>query len=108
MCIRDRLSPCLTTLKKKEEEFSTIEFKASRGWFDRFKRHSNLHSLRLQGESASANMEAGDKYPSTFKDLVNSRSYPPNLVFNVDETGPVSYTHLDVYKRQALLIQSGL
>lgn len=74
-------------IKKKEEEFSTIEFKASRGWFDRFKRRSNLHSLRLQGESASADMEAADEYPSTFKDLVNSRSYPPNLVFNVDETG---------------------
>lgn len=31
-------------------------------------------------------MQAADGYASTFKDLVNTRIYPPYLVFNLDET----------------------
>ena len=62
-------------------------FKASKGWFDRFKKRSNLHNLKMIGESASADLESAEKYPIEFRKIVERGNYPANLIFNVDETG---------------------
>lgn len=59
-------------------------FKASKGWFDRFRKRTNLHNC--VGESA-ADLKAAQNYPKEFRDIVERGNYPPNLVFNVDETG---------------------
>ena len=37
------------------------EFKASRGWFDNFKKQSGIHNVAMHGEAASSNSEAAEK-----------------------------------------------
>jgi hypothetical protein len=42
-------------MKAKESEAAKgAEFRASHGWFDRFKRRSNLHDIKVQGEATAA------------------------------------------------------
>ncbi|XP_076069180.1 putative CENPB DNA-binding domain-containing protein 1 [Oratosquilla oratoria] len=45
----------------------TDKFKASRGWFDQFKKRSSIHSAVRRGEAASANKDAAEKFVGEFK-----------------------------------------
>jgi len=63
------------------------EFKASRGWFDRFKKRSGIHSVVRHGEAASSNKDTAEKFVGEFKIFVESEAFSPNQVFNCDETG---------------------
>ncbi|CAH2316589.1 tigger transposable element-derived 1-like [Pelobates cultripes] len=62
-------------------------FAASRGWFDHFKKRYNLYNLKITGEAASEDTGAAAAFPASLKDMVDRGSYPPEVVFNVDETG---------------------
>lgn len=48
-------------------EFDKIEFKASKGWFDRFKKRVSLQNVKIVGESTSA--EAEDDNQSCLLDI---------------------------------------
>ncbi|XP_053568147.1 tigger transposable element-derived protein 1-like [Bombina bombina] len=72
---------------KKGEAAKDAEFVASRGWFDRFKKRSNLHNIKVQGEAAAANTEAAESYPSEFAKIIEDGGYSMDQIFNVDETG---------------------
>ncbi|XP_023232705.1 tigger transposable element-derived protein 1-like [Centruroides sculpturatus] len=63
------------------------EFKASNGWFNRFKSHCNWHSIAESGEAASADKEAVSYYPEKFKAMIDEGGYTSQTIFNVDETG---------------------
>lgn len=54
----------------------------SKGWFERFKKHANLHNISLQGKSASANEEAAN-FKSTVVGITEEGGYIPHHVFNV-------------------------
>ncbi|XP_050726549.1 tigger transposable element-derived protein 1-like [Eriocheir sinensis] len=63
------------------------EFKASRGWFDRFRKRAGLSNVRLQGEAASADKEAAEAFPAQFLKVIEDGDFSPKQVFNIDETG---------------------
>uniref|UniRef100_A0A8C5WFA2 HTH CENPB-type domain-containing protein n=1 Tax=Leptobrachium leishanense TaxID=445787 RepID=A0A8C5WFA2_9ANUR len=63
------------------------DFKASKGWFDRFQKRFNIKSVSLHGEAASADTEAAQKYPETFRHMIEEKGYKPEQVFNMEETG---------------------
>jgi hypothetical protein len=61
---------------------------ASCGWFEKLKiKRSNIHSIRIIGEAASADVQAVTEFPEQIITVIERGGYPPNLVFNVDETG---------------------
>jgi len=70
--------PCTSTEKG---------FKASRGWFDNFKRRSGIYSVVRHGEAASSDVKAGEAFIAEFQELIDSQLYLPQQVFNCDETG---------------------
>ncbi|CAI5768740.1 transposable element-derived 1-like [Podarcis lilfordi] len=62
-------------------------FKASRGWFEKFKTRSSIHSAVRHCEAASANKLDADRFVLKFKDYVESQGFVPQQVFSCDETG---------------------
>nr|XP_020671309.1 tigger transposable element-derived protein 1-like [Pogona vitticeps] len=62
------------------------EFKASRGWFERFKIRSGIHSMVRHGEAASSNVTAAEDFAVEFLEVVTTEGYLPEQVFNCDET----------------------
>lgn len=63
------------------------EFKASRGWFDNFKKRTGIHSVIRHGEASSANIKEAENFIKFFEKLVSEEGYLPQQVFNCDETG---------------------
>jgi len=66
---------------------SAEKFKASKGWFENFKKRKGVHSVVRHGEAASSNKGAAEKFVEKFKDFVDRKGFIPEKVFNCDETG---------------------
>ena len=72
---------------QNEKGDTSENFVASRGWFHRFKNRNNLHNIQITGEAASGDTKAAAAFPATLRAIIERGNYPPELVFNVDETG---------------------
>ncbi|GLV46361.1 hypothetical protein CBL_20709 [Carabus blaptoides fortunei] len=62
-------------------------FKASRGWFEKFKKRTGIHSVLRHGEAASADMKAAEDYLKTFAEIIAAQGHILQQVFNCDQTG---------------------
>ncbi|XP_068235719.1 tigger transposable element-derived protein 1-like [Palaemon carinicauda] len=62
------------------------EFKASHGWFDRFRKRTGIHSDVRHGEAASSDKKAAGEFLIKFDELISREGYIPQQVFNCDET----------------------
>uniref|UniRef100_A0A8C9SH57 HTH CENPB-type domain-containing protein n=1 Tax=Scleropages formosus TaxID=113540 RepID=A0A8C9SH57_SCLFO len=74
-------------LEEGDETVKAVEFGASKGWFDRFRRRGLLHTLKLSGQVTSADGESAATFPKELQNVILEGSYDPRQVFNMDETG---------------------
>uniref|UniRef100_S4RNI2 HTH CENPB-type domain-containing protein n=1 Tax=Petromyzon marinus TaxID=7757 RepID=S4RNI2_PETMA len=65
---------------QQEEGGSQESFLASKGWFDKFINRQNLHSIKVTGESASADREAAAKFPEELHAITVNRSLNPRAL----------------------------
>ncbi|XP_070584367.1 tigger transposable element-derived protein 1-like [Erythrolamprus reginae] len=87
--ISEKARAIFSDLKSNEPSSSgdPDEFKASHGWFDRFRKRSGIHSVVRHGEAASADIKAAEEFVMRFASLVEKEGYVPQQIFNCDETG---------------------
>ncbi|XP_044302391.1 tigger transposable element-derived protein 1-like [Varanus komodoensis] len=64
-----------------------VEFKASRGWFDNFRKRSGLHSAVRHGEASSSDKAAAEAFKKEFAEFLKAEGFVAQQVFNCDETG---------------------
>ena len=67
------------------EQLCIYNFKASNRWLDRWKKHYDVHRMKINGESGDVSRETVDSWKELLPELV--RGYSAENVWNLDETG---------------------
>jgi len=81
ICEKARLS--YSDITRDTPGSSAEEFKASKGWFDNFKKRTGIHGVVRHGETASSNKDAAKKFVEKFEDFVDREGFILEQVFNL-------------------------
>ncbi|XP_061126126.1 tigger transposable element-derived protein 1-like [Syngnathus typhle] len=85
--ICERARQLYSDLTRDSPGDSPDDFKASRGWFENFKKRSGIRYVVRKKDTLRADKEGAKKFVEGFQAFVRSGGFLPQQVFNCDETG---------------------
>ena len=71
--------------KKIAERLGIADFKASNGWFEKWKVKHNIKKMKISGESGSVSGQTIDSWKERLPEIL--AGYNPREIWNMDETG---------------------
>ena len=101
--VRDSKGKVSSLFEAVEEEKVNSDNKLNKTYYQKFKEIPyNLLSSAAESYSELKFSVLKEKYPNlkSMREFLTSDRYLGNNKIEIDYTGAVSYTHLDVYKRQ--------
>ncbi|XP_013007869.1 tigger transposable element-derived protein 1-like isoform X2 [Cavia porcellus] len=72
--------------EKPSTSATTDKFKASRGWFDKFRKRSGILRVTRHDEASSSGKVVAGAYKKEFSEFVKAEGYVAQHVFNCNET----------------------
>ena len=81
------------------EQMGLRDFKASNGWISRFVVRYQLQMVVLHGEAADVDVAVAESKMTVLGSSL--QQYPPELIFNMDETGLFDATFPQLFLRSA-------
>ncbi|CAD7087557.1 unnamed protein product [Hermetia illucens] len=63
-----------------------LDFFASKGWFEKFKKRFNLQNTKHVGEAASADFESTARFPEGLGNLIREKGYLPDETVDIAES----------------------
>ncbi|XP_023210838.1 tigger transposable element-derived protein 1-like [Centruroides sculpturatus] len=87
--IQEKAKEIFEELKKQTPHLSheEIEFKATTGWFSKFRRRIGIKYVVIHSESACTDKEEAEKFCRKFEEFIKKEGYCPQQIFNCDEIG---------------------
>ena len=83
------IHPCGPDLIEKAKEIADKpgkpNFKGSRGWLDKWKKHFNVKQLKISGDSGYVEGATVDSWKERLPEIV--RGYEKDNIWNMDKTG---------------------
>ena len=64
-----------------------FDFKASRGWFEKFRKRSGIHSVVRHGEAASSDKDGAEQFKVDFLNFIKTENYLPSKFLIVTRLG---------------------
>ena len=64
-----------------------FDFKASRGWFEKFSKRSGIHGVVRHGEAANSDKDAAEQFKVIFSNFIKTENYLPQQVLIVMRLG---------------------
>lgn len=73
--------------KEKERYSNELEFVATNGWYDRFRKRYGLRMMAVSGEKASGDVEAFASFKENLLQIILTNGYEKHKIYNADESG---------------------
>ncbi|XP_033613726.1 COX assembly mitochondrial protein 2 homolog isoform X1 [Fukomys damarensis] len=86
LMIQAKARSLFNMLKEHADPAYTQMFTASHGWFQRFKKRHNFHTVKVMGEAAGADIGCAEAFKEELHRIIVDQKYLPEQIFNVDET----------------------
>ncbi|XP_023565087.1 COX assembly mitochondrial protein 2 homolog isoform X1 [Octodon degus] len=86
LMIQAKARSLFNMLKEHADPTYTQMFTASHGWFQRFKKRHNFHTVKVTGEAVCADIECAEAFKEELHRIIVEQKYLPEQIFNVDET----------------------
>uniref|UniRef100_A0A8C4Q776 HTH CENPB-type domain-containing protein n=1 Tax=Eptatretus burgeri TaxID=7764 RepID=A0A8C4Q776_EPTBU len=81
------MKPDTPSTSRESSVVKHTHFRASTGWFEKFKKRYALRNVKLVGKLASSNHETSKKFPPKRAKLIEEKGYKPEQIFIAEETG---------------------
>ncbi|XP_062534107.1 jerky protein homolog-like [Armigeres subalbatus] len=102
--VRAKAEQLFSMLQTRNVYDLDVQFSSSNGWYDRFRKRYGLKMIGVEGERASANVDAFEQFKVNFIQQIQENRYEKWEIYNADESALfvkfTSFSHIGLERRR--------